>query len=474
MIKVESEADQVWVAKATEAGQAHIFDGWGDLSLDQQQGLMQQLQALDFQLIKHLLHQHFRSAADDGDRVVLKPPEVEPLPAQDSEEAAKYRRLGEEAIAAGKVAFVMVSGGASLGPLDEPTGFLPIGPVTGKSVFQLHAEKVRALNRRHRVSLHWWIVTRPEVDEQIHEYFRRESYFGLSGNDTVFYSQPLLPVVDRRGKFLLREPGKIALEPNGHGGVILEFLDQKRIDRFRSRGIEHIFFFHVNNPLVKIGDPVFIGHHIASSSEVTSKAVVRAHPDERLAVYCQMGGSPGVLEFSEFQDKSRNQVPAGGESSFNYCDATVHLLSLEFFQRLVRESVRLPFHARERTVPYLDKRGRLARPTEPNCVQFRFFLFDALRVAKRATVLEVPRREEFSPIKNSGGQKSPQSAQKDLSCLFARWLLDAGASFKNSGGDSGLLALEISPLFALDEWELKQKIDLPLEIDQHLFLGSRP
>ena len=57
---------------------------------------------------------------------------------------------GRGALAAGEVAVVIVAGGQGtrLG-FDGPKGCYPIGPVTDRSLFQIHAEKVVALGRRH-------------------------------------------------------------------------------------------------------------------------------------------------------------------------------------------------------------------------------------------------------------------------------------------------------------------------------------
>ena len=324
-----------------------------------------------------------------------------------------------------------------------------------------------------KMSLRWWIVTHPEVHDQTCDFFRAENYFGLSALNTVFLPHPLLPLVDRRGKFLLKDPGRLALEPNGHGGVLLEFLKKEKLKQLKANGIEHLFFFQVDNPLVKIADPVFIGHHILTGSEVSSKAGLKTHPEEEVGVFCQMGGTSCVVEYSELDEEQQNRRLPDGALAFNHGNIAVHAFSVEFFERMTADNVQLPFHCHERTASYVNKRGKKVRPTEPNSIQFRFFLFDALRITKKATILEVERRDEFSPIKNCSGENSPQTAQRDLSRLYARWLRDAGASFKNSAGDDGLLAVEIRPLYAFDEEELKAKIDLPLEIDQDLCLGNR-
>ena len=58
--------------------------------------------------------------------------------------------VGAAALAAGEVGVVIVAGGSGtrLG-FDGPKGTYPIGPVSAASLFQIHAEKIVALGRRH-------------------------------------------------------------------------------------------------------------------------------------------------------------------------------------------------------------------------------------------------------------------------------------------------------------------------------------
>ncbi|MEM7234871.1 MAG: UTP--glucose-1-phosphate uridylyltransferase [Planctomycetota bacterium] len=477
MIKLASEADQVCVAKANEAGQKHIFDGWDDLPSKSQQGLIQQIQSIDFQLTSHLIHQcfrehSFRSLCERKDDVILRSPEIAHLPAPGDPEHDRLVKLGEDALRSGKVALVLTGDSARRSREGEPTGLLPIGPVTGNTIFQLFAERVRAMQRRYKCSIPWFIVTHSATHQVVEEAFRKNAHYGLQAADTIFLPQPVLPLVDRRGRFVLSEPGELALEPNGHGGVLVEFLKTERLEELRSRGVEHVFFFQVDNPLVQIADPLFIGHHIAAGAEISSKAIEKKNKDENLGVFAQMGQTTTVIEYTELEEADRTRQNDDGTLALGYGNMSVHAISVDFFDRMREENVSLPFHTRKLAVSCVGRRGRRDRPTEPNCIQFRFFLFDALSVANRANIVAADRDVEYAPIKNAAGDMSPQTAQCALARLWASWLRDAGATFKNSTAGDGLLAVEISPLYALDGRELKSKLQLPLEVDQDLLLGG--
>ncbi len=468
MIKVNSEADRVCVAKAREAGQAHLFADWDDLDADVRRQLISDVQSISFQLVQRLIHQHVRAGGQEVEQRVLSPAALHELPTQGSTAEWETSRLaGEEALAAGKVALIMLAGGEGVGPLCEPAGLLPVGPVSGKSLFQLHAERIRALKRRHKTSVPWHIVTHPCSHDAVTEHFREHNYFGLNASSVRFLPQPLLPLVDRRGKLVLTDPGRLAMRPDGHGGVLEALLDDARLDELAGGGVEHLFFFQVDNALVDIANPVFIGQHVLSGVEVSSKAIERLGPGEELGIFCKSGSATGVVEYSQLPDEENARTLEDGRLAFGAGNMAVHLFSLEFLRRLVKERAQLPFHALEKTEECIDRKSRRVRPTEPNCVEFRCFLFDALWFAKTNRVYAVDRAEEFSPVKKPGGVSSPQTAQRDLSRLYAKWLRDSGARI-----DSDASAVEISPLYALDRDELLAKTELPDEVAGDLLLSG--
>ena len=53
----------------------------------------------------------------------------------------------------------------------------------------------------------------------------------------------------------------------------------------RRRGIEHLFYLQVDNPLVPICDAEFIGHHLMAKSELTSIAVAKQTPQDKLGQF---------------------------------------------------------------------------------------------------------------------------------------------------------------------------------------------
>ena len=373
-----------------------------------------------------------------------------------------------QALSEGKVALFLLAGGASLGASSEPTGMLPVGPISGKSLFQLHAEKIRALNRRYKTSLGFHIVIHPDYLEMTSEFFKEQNHFGLNPADVHFSPQPLLPLIDRRGRFLRKRDGRLALSPSGHGGVLYQHLDSDELEKLREDGVEYLFFFQVDNPLVPVVDPAFLEHHLQGGYDVSSKCIDRLEDEESLGVFCRIGENTGVVKFAELPEEERN-----GKPGHLIGNMAAHIFNTEFIARIHAEKLPPSFHKTETTAEFIDRRGELVRPTEPNCFEFNCRIYDALWSAEKSCIVHADREAEFSPIKQMGGESSSLSAQRDLSQLYAGWLERCGVEFTGKAGEVAPM-VEISPLYALNEAELKSRSDLPEEVtDDILLTGAK-
>ena len=147
--------------------QEHVLAGWDQLGPEQRAHLAGQLQALDFDLLRRLYTQRDVAYSVPAEHRITPLPGV--LPDAADPEA---RRLGEAALAAGEVAVIVVAGGqgSRLG-FEHPKGLFPVGPVSGKSLFQVHAEKVLALRRRYGQRVPLLIMTSDATHDETTAYF---------------------------------------------------------------------------------------------------------------------------------------------------------------------------------------------------------------------------------------------------------------------------------------------------------------
>src|SRR5262249_6578510 len=159
-------------------------------------------------------------------------------------------------------------------------------------------------------------------------------------------------------------------------------------------------YFQVDNPLVQIADPIFIGLHRDADAEIAFKVVERLSPGEKLGVVVSVDGRPQVIEYSDLPAELAGRREPEGRLELWAGSIAVHTLDRRFIERLVADH-RLGFPRALKKVPYADDTGEIVRPAEPNAVKFEQFIFDALPLAQRWTIVETDRSAEFEPLKNA-------------------------------------------------------------------------
>ena len=143
-----------------------------------------------------------------------------------------------------------------------------------------------------------------------------------------------------------------------------------------------------------------------------------------------------------------------------------------FIAQLNQGGFQLPYHKAEKAVSCLGPDGNpvLLKPGEKNAVKFETFIFDALPYAECAVVMETPRQEDFSPVKNAQGEDSPETARRDLLELYARWLAAAGRKVPRKRNGALNCHLEISPLTSLEGEGLEGKAPQKIKAGQDVVL----
>jgi UDP-N-acetylglucosamine/UDP-N-acetylgalactosamine diphosphorylase len=392
----------------------------------------------------------------------IRPPLVVPMAdsPQAREERRRAKRLGGRALEAGQVAVVLVAGGQGtrLGH-EGPKGTFAIGAISGKSLFQFHAEKVLAIGRRYGARLPLYVMTSPDNDEATRRFFADHAFFGLHRDQVVFFQQGMMPVLDRQtGMPLLSDKHRLATSPDGHGGVVKALADGGHLSDLRRRGVEYIFYYQVDNPLVKVAEPAMLGYHIQAGAEMSLKVVRKLDPGEKMGVVVEVDGRTRLIEYSDLPTEVAQRRLADGSLEIWAGSIAVHVFNTTFLERLSGDGLNLPYHRAIKSVPHLDQAGRRVEPAVPNAIKFEMFVFDALPLADKALVMETDRRQEFEPLKNATGDCSPDSVRRAMSNLFAGWLEEAGLQVPYRPDGSVAVPIEIGPLVALDAEELGERL----------------
>ncbi|MFP6892720.1 MAG: hypothetical protein VCA18_03145, partial [Opitutales bacterium] len=198
------------------------------------------------------------------------------------------------------------------------------------------------------------------------------------------------------------------------------------------RGIEHVSYFQVDNPLVGIINPLFVGLHDLQKSDMSSRSLTKTGPFEKLGNFVSIGDRVTIIEYSDLPEEKALEKEADGRIRYRAGSPAIHVLRRDFIEQFASGEIKLPYHRAEKKVAHLDEAGELTTPEEPNAVKFETFVFDALPLAKNPLILEADRLEEFSPVKNKRGVDSLESSQADQIKRAKRWLENAGHSIKES------------------------------------------
>ncbi len=449
--------DEKLIQSITTAGQEHILNHWDSLDESDQQAFSTQLSAIDFNQVDRLintwiLNEHSGEYFDSITPANVLAPVVDTWES-DSAQAAK--QAGEDALRAGRVGLVLVAGGQGtrLG-YHGPKGAFPIGPVSGRSLFAFHAEKIHGIQRRYGCVLPWYIMVGESNEVATKEFFAEQNFFGLNPDDVVFFKQRMMPCVDEQGKYILNSPSSLAMNPNGHGGCIPALIENGIMDDARKRGIDTFSYFQVDNWATRLADPYFIGYHILKNCELSSKVNRKESLRDPAGVFCTCDGKLRVIEYTELDIFPQLlDVDADGNMVHFASNAAIHVISLDFIQAVYDKYEQFPWHCSHKKIPYINEKGDLITPDGLNGYKFETFIFDALEYAEGENiVLEIPKAGETTPTKQMTGHGSVEEARNDMSRFWGAWVNAAGCT-----RDLTNVVVEISPQFALDEEELVER-----------------
>ncbi len=458
------EARKERIASALgEIGQGHVLRWWPELTVDRRAAFLDQLDAIDWDGFARRTELLRHESADEKFSEKLRTAPCVSLPVNEAEreQYLAARRRGEELIAAGRIGALMVAGGqgSRLG-YNHPKGMYQIGPVTERSLFQIHAEKLLVRGRRAGVAIPWCIMTSSATHDETVAHFEERNYYGMDPADVRFFGQEMIPAVDRQRRLMLADKDRVFVNPNGHGGTLKALYDEGVLDWLAERGVTDAYYFQVDNCGLDVADPAFIGNHDIAGSEMSSKALRKTHAGEGLGVFGLVGDDVRVIEYSDLDARLADERDGDGELRYWMGSPAVHVLNLAFVRRLNEGGFKLPWHLAQKSISCIDEQGERVDDEEKNGVKFETFIFDALSFAANPLIFEMSRAEEWAPLKRPEGEESPATVRAFLHNLYADQLREAGVPLPEDYAGR----IEISPLFALDAEDIKAGLD-PADID---------
>lgn len=459
-----------------DVDQDHLLDHYDKLEDDQRNDLLEQIESVDWPAVGRMVKTHVRSKP-----VVKLPSNIEPAPWYPNIPTKALRdkycqadQLGRQLVSDGKVAVFTVAGGQGtrLG-WNGPKGGFPATPIRQTPLFGCFAEFIGKVQEKYSCRMLWYIMTSTMNHEDTRAVFERHEYFGLKPDQVQFFAQEVVPAFKiSSGKVLMSGPDSLALSPNGHGGSLKALYTSGALADMQNQGVEQISYTQVDNPLVRVIDPLFIGLHCLDGAQMSSKMVTKANPQERVGVFCLVDGKVTVIEYSDLPVELAEQRLENGELQFGAGSIAIHMIRSDYVESLNRgtESGQfgLPFHRAEKKVSEYDPHAQvLIEPQAPNAVKLEMFVFDALPMCETSIVYQTDRLEEFAPIKNCNGPgvedclSTSQILQVERAC---RWLEAKGVTVPRDGNGHVNAVLEIRASTAVEQSDLDELV-LPENID---------
>lgn len=390
--------------KLEKYGQEHVLKYYEELSGEEQQALLTQIEETDMSIL---------SACENKEELVQKGV-ITPLAAMELDEIEankeSFTATGLQAIRDGKIGAVLLAGGMGtrLGS-DDPKGMYNIGETRDLYIFECLFNNIMDVVKQAGCFIHFFIMTSDKNNESTIKFLTEHDFFGYNKEYIHFFKQEMAAATDYNGKIYLEEKGKLSTSPNGNGGWFVSMKNAGLLEVIKSAGIEWLNIFAVDNVLQRIADPCFIGATIQKNCVVGAKVVRKNAPDEKVGVMCLEDGRPSIVEYYELTEELMNAKDEKGNPAYNFGVILNYLFNEKALEALLDGS--LPLHIVEKKIPYLNEAGELVKPETPNGYKFENLVLDMIHQLESCLPYEVVRNKEFAPIKNKTGVDSVESAK---------------------------------------------------------------
>lgn len=363
------------------------------MNKEEQEKIAKQIEEIDFDEVQKLYKLTKENHVTNNGKIEpINYIDLEKISEEEKEEAKK---IGENIIKKNEFAVVTMAGGQGTrlgwkGP--KGTYKLDIGEKE-KYIFEILTENLMKAKELYEILPYWYIMTSKQNYKETVTFLEEHNFFGYEKDKIKFFMQGELPMLTEDGKIVIEE-NKIKTGSNGNGGVYVAMKNQNIINDMKSKNVKWVYICGVDNIMVNLISPIFIGETIKNNMQIASKSVAKAYPEEKVGVFCKRNNKPSTVEYIELSEEMREKRNENGDLAYGEANIISHLLSIEAIEKVT--NYELQYHIAKKNGLY----------------KFETFIFDAFENFDDMLVMRVKREDEFAPIKNKEGIDSPETAKE--------------------------------------------------------------
>ncbi len=391
-------------------GQEHLKEYLNPPYAEKAQKLAKQIINIDFKLINGLYKNISNAKPKFEMEFDITPQDVFDLAKANSRDEKEMYLLGINSLADGEVAAITLAGGQGtrLGH-NGPKGTFILDVIPPMSLFEIQSRRLIEISKICGHEIPWLIMTSEENHDATLDFFEKNNYFGYNSKILRFFPQGMLPIVDFNGKILV-DNDNIASGPDGNGGIFSQLKKSGNLEWLKGMDIKKVFICGIDNPLVKMADPVFIGFSKKTKSDIVCKSALKSSWNENAGVFCKKDKKPFYIEYTDIPENKAKATDDEGNYLFGDIGIVMYVYNIELLDRISEHE--LPYHEARKKLANTLPTGERITPEKPNCIKYETFIFDSFDYANSVSVMRISRDEEFAPIKNKSGNDSSEIASK--------------------------------------------------------------
>lgn len=389
--------------------QEHLLNFYNELNNEQKTLLVNQICSINFQQIFDLYE---ASKTDEVIPLNL----IEPLAYTIKSKLTKdqidyYENIGNTIIKNNEFAVVTLAGGQGtrLG-YKGPKGTFELDIQPKKSLFELLCDIIKEANSKYNVTIPWYIMTSVYNDEETKKFFEEKKYFNYPKESVYFFKQSELPIIDISGNLILEEIYKVKEASNGNGDVFNSMKINGILDNMKKKNIKWVSFCGVDNVILDIVDPLFLGLTIAHNKLIASKTLFKKDVNDKDWIFVRKNNKPAIIDCNYLSPEMKIATDENGKYLYRETNMLAHLFNISAIEKVCNK--KLIYHRAFKKNNFVNEEGMKQVPEKPNTFKFETFIFDAFSLFNDIELLRVNEEDEFAPIKDFTGPHNPEVAKE--------------------------------------------------------------